>query len=102
MDRRGRLARRAIEVALQDREAARGQPGWVFFDRGLVDAAAALEQITGEPALEALAARHRYHRRVFLAPPWPEIYVTDAERRHGFEAGLAEFARLQQVSGARL
>jgi predicted ATPase len=91
------FARRAIEMALQDREAARGQPGWVFFDRGLIDAAAALEQITGEPALEALAARHRYHRRVFLAPPWPEIYVTDAERRHGFEAGLAEFARLEQV-----
>jgi predicted ATPase len=23
-----------------------------------------------------------------VAPPWPEIYATDAERRHGFEAAF--------------
>jgi predicted ATPase len=89
------FARRAIEMALADREAARGHAGWVFFDRGLIDAASALEDLTGEPVLEALGALHRYHRRVFLAPPWPEIYLTDAERRHGFEAGLPEYDRLQ-------
>jgi predicted ATPase len=33
-------------------------------------------------------------RRVFLAPPWPEIYVNDPERGHGFDAALAEYARL--------
>ena len=62
----------------------------MFFDRGLIDAASALEHLTGEPALERLNALHPYHRRVFLAPPWREIYVTDAERRHGFEATLDE------------
>src|SRR4051794_25558758 len=84
------FARRVIETALADREAARTHPGWVFFDRGLIDAASAIENLTGEPVLQALGALHRYHRRVFMAPPWPDIYVTDAERRHGFEAGLAE------------
>src|SRR5438874_6620570 len=43
------------------------------------------------------ASQHRHHSKVFLAPPWPEIYVTDAERRHSFEAGLAEYERLEQV-----
>ena len=91
------FARRAIETALADLAAAAGQAGWVFFDRGLVDAASALEQLTGEPALEQLEAARRYHRRIFLTPPWPEIYVTDEERRHGLEAGVEEYERLLQV-----
>lgn len=89
------FARRAIELALADREAARGLHGWVFFDRGLVDAASALEAATGEPSLRALDRAHRYHRRVFLAPPWPEIHVADAERRHDFDAALDEYGRLE-------
>lgn len=64
-----RFAQRAIEIALADREAARNAAGWVFFDRGLVDAAAALEYATGEPQLERLCRDHRYHRTVFLTPP---------------------------------
>jgi predicted ATPase len=31
---------------------------------------------------------------MFLAPPWPEIYVGDAERRHGFADAEAEYHRL--------
>lgn len=92
------FARRAIAMALADREqvALQGRPvdRFVFFDRGVVDAAAALEHLTGEPAVATLGRRHRYHRRVFLAPPWPEIYATDAERRHGFDAAVAEYERL--------
>jgi predicted ATPase len=90
----GAFARRAIAMALEDRASAAALRGWVFFDRGLVDAAAALEYLTGEPALAALARSHRYHRRVFLAPPWREIYASDPERRHGLEAAEAEYSRL--------
>jgi predicted ATPase len=39
--------------------------------------------------LTALGQANRYHRRVFLAPPWPEIYETDPERRHGLDVALA-------------
>ena len=28
---------------------------------------------------------------------WPEIYQTDPERKHGFEASLAEYDRLEQL-----
>jgi len=66
----------------------------VFFDRGLIDASVALRRLTGEPVLNAIKRSHRYHQRVFLAPPWPEIYVTDNERRHSLEAGVAEYQRL--------
>jgi predicted ATPase len=88
------FAERAIATALIDRETARRRSGWIFFDRGLIDAASALEYLSGKPVLERLNALHPYHRRVFLAPPWPEIYVKDTERRHGLEAGVAEYERL--------
>ncbi|MGO4125288.1 AAA family ATPase [Inquilinus sp. YAF38] len=90
------FARRAIAVALADRTVAECRPGWVFFDRSLVDAASALQHMTGEPALETLARPHPYHQRVFLAPPWPEIYGTDPERRHGLDAAITEYERLLQ------
>jgi len=88
--------RAAVDMALADREAARAHQGWVFFDRGLVDAAVGLEHVTGEAALQALGA-HRYHRRVFLAPPWPELYVTDHERRHSLADALEEYERLRRA-----
>jgi predicted ATPase len=94
------FARRAVALALADRASAGALDRWVFFDRGLIDAAAGLQHLTGEPALAALSQSHRYHRRVFLTPPWPEIYVTDPERRHGLEKALAEYCRLLEVESA--
>lgn len=89
--------RRAIETSLADRTSVRSETRWVFFDRGLIDAAAGLQALTGEPVLAALARTHRYHQCVFLTPPWPEIYRTDPERRHSFDSAVAEFSRLLQV-----
>lgn len=88
------FARRAVALALDDLAAHRDAPGWVVFDRGLVDAAAALEQATGVSAVEIVRAGPPLHRTVFLTPPWPEIYVRDAERRHGFNEAVAEYERL--------
>ena len=91
------FGRRALAMARDDREAARGASGWVFFDRGLIDAAAALERMVGEALSQNIGAADRYHRRTFLAPPWPEIYVTDPERRHGIDAAMVEYRHLLTV-----
>jgi predicted ATPase len=91
------FARRAVEMSLADRAGADTSARWVFFDRGLIDAAAALEHLTGEPVLRSLGLIHRYNKRVFLAPPWPEIYVTDQERRHGLAEAVGEYDRLINV-----
>ena len=91
------FARRAIGIALADRAAAGSLDGWVLFDRGLIDAAAALEHTTGKPMLTALGQANRHHRRVFIAPPWPEIYETDPERRDGLDMALAEYSRLLET-----
>jgi predicted ATPase len=89
--------RRAIDVSLADRADADSSVRWVFFDRGLIDAAAGLEHLTGEPVIESLGRVYRYNKRVFLAPPWPEIYTLDHERRHDFAEAVAEYDRLIAV-----
>lgn len=88
------FARRAIAMALGDRTLAAARQGWVFFDRGLIDAVVALRHATGDPLLAPLCRAHPYHRCVFMAPPWPEIYETDPERQHGLSAAIDEYDRL--------
>jgi predicted ATPase len=88
-----KFARRAIAMSLADMTEATAHQGRVFFDRGLIDAAVALEHLGGGSARATIGA-HRFHSRVFLTPPWPEIYVSDGERQHGFDAAVAEYQRL--------
>jgi predicted ATPase len=80
-------------MAKADIAAASVHRGWVFLDRGLIDAAVALERFGGEPA-KATIGNHRFHARVFLTPPWPEVYVTNDERPHGFDAAVDEYEQL--------
>lgn len=87
------FAQRAIAMSLGDREYAAEKQGLVFFDRGLIDAAAALEHATGKRVLMNYAAE-RYNKRVFVTPPWREIYVNDVDRRHTFQDAVAEYERL--------
>jgi predicted ATPase len=93
------FARRAIAMAGADRRVPEPATGWVFFDRGLVDAAVALEHATGHPAAAILEQSRRYHRQVFMTPPWPEIFVTDSERRHRLEDAVTEYHRLAAAYG---
>jgi predicted ATPase len=57
--------------------------GTVIFDRGMPDVAGYLRLMKlPVPRHVAKAARmFRYNPAVFIAPPWPEIYRQDAERK---------------------
>ena len=66
--------REALRVAAMDLEGAARDAGPVFFDRGLIDAAAALQRLYGVPLAQSLGESRPYGRLVFLAPPWPDIY----------------------------
>jgi predicted ATPase len=88
------FAKRAIAIASQDRESKIDTGCWRFFDRGLVDAAVALEHSSARSAKSVMAAFEPYHRQVFLTPPWPEIYANDAERPQPFGEAVAEYERL--------
>ena len=88
------FARRAIALALADRERAMMAQDATFFDRSVVDVAAALERATGEPVLAELGQRYRYAPTVFMAPPWPDLFASDSQRQHDFAAAEAEYGRL--------
>jgi predicted ATPase len=90
-----RFAERCIARAAYFFNMARPETGPVLFDRSIVDVVAALERRGAVPAHCAAAARaYRYGPRVFLVPPWRELFAADPERRHGFEAAVAEYEGL--------
>jgi predicted ATPase len=62
----------------------------VFFDRAIPESigSAMAAGIPPDPERLHAATTLRYNRTVFVTPPWPEIYVTDAERRHTFDVGV--------------
>lgn len=93
------FAKRAIAMAISDRARFPDAETWIFFDRGLVDAAVALEHATGVAASETLAGTDRFHQEVFLTPPWPKIYRRDGERRQDIDEGIAEYHRLLDAFG---
>lgn len=72
----------------------------VFFDRGIVDALVGLEKQLGKPISESLrraAQTYRYDTRVFMTPPWREIFRNDPERPHSFEDAVAGYEPLVQT-----
>ena len=58
-----------------------------FFDRSAIEALGMVDEATplGEEELHRLLAAFKFHKTVFVLPPWEAIYQTDAERDHTFE-----------------
>lgn len=84
----------AQQLSRQDLQTVRDGQGWVFFDRGLVDAISGLASLLEVSVDRYSEARGAYHSRVFLTPPWPEIYQLDAQRQHGLQQAVDEYERL--------
>jgi predicted ATPase len=91
----------AFEVASHTATVAlaAARDGPVFFDRGVPDVIG-YRRLVGLPVpaeLDAAARRLRYHRRVFVAPPWPEIFHADAERKQDFAEAVRTFEAMRAV-----
>ncbi|MBB4933679.1 putative ATPase [Lipingzhangella halophila] len=69
------------------RTATREKARTVFFDRGIPDIVGylRLEKRPVPNHINVAAQSFRYHSRVFIAPPWREIYEQDDERKQTFE-----------------
>ncbi|MEL6523128.1 MAG: AAA family ATPase [Pseudomonadota bacterium] len=85
------FCRACLTTAMEDLRMVAEEQGPVFFDRSAVDALCNLERL-GAPLLDPPDLC--YHRLVFLAPPWPEIYTLDADRKHGLADAIAEYDAL--------
>lgn len=80
---------------------AHGLPGPVLFDRGVPDVIGYL-RLEGLPVPDHViraAGLFRYRRRVLIAPPWPEIYRQDAERRQDPETARRTHAAMVEAYG---
>lgn len=84
-----------IGIGIDQWKAAK--PGINFYDRSLIDAVTWYErQPTPVPsAVSALVDQYPYDNPVFMTPPWPEIFVSDAARKHAFSEAVAEFDALR-------
>lgn len=71
----------------------------MFSDRGIPDTLcyARLIGLRDTAPIETACHRFRYARRVFLAPPWKEIYRTDSERKQDFEEAVRTYELLVEV-----
>jgi predicted ATPase len=49
------------------------------------------------PHVTKAARIYRYHRRIFVAPPWKEIFTQDQERKQTFAEAQATCAAVCEV-----
>ncbi|MGB9369933.1 MAG: AAA family ATPase [Xanthobacteraceae bacterium] len=73
--------------------------GLVFFDRGILDVLGYLTLcgLPVPPHMRAAAVRYRYHPRVFIAPPWPDIFTQDAERKQTLDEAERTYQMLART-----
>ncbi|HSI68768.1 MAG TPA: ATP-binding protein [Gillisia sp.] len=74
---------------IQHKEATVAEGTAVFLDRGIPDVVAYMEYFgTNYPEKFHHACRNHNYDRIFLLPPWEDIYITDNERYESFEQAL--------------
>ncbi|MBZ9732496.1 AAA family ATPase [Mesorhizobium sp. CA9] len=96
---RSLFAELMLSWELRSWQAARAEPGRVFFDRGAPDTIGYL-RLCGLPVpdhITSAAEKFRYARRIFVAPPWPEIFIQDEERRQTLDEAERTFRSVTGV-----
>lgn len=71
----------------------------VVFDRGIIDTLCYMnmENIPISERMEKIVHEHKYNKRVFILPPWKEIYETDNERKQTWEEALFTFDKMKET-----
>ena len=95
-DNRALFAELMLCWEMRSYRMAEQQTGPIFFDRGVPDVIGylRLSELPVPAYFEEAAGILRYNRRVFLAPPWREIFQQDRERKQDFEEAVRTFQTL--------
>lgn len=99
---RAKFAASMLEWEVRSYLDAQAQSGPVFFDRGVPDVIGYL-RLEGLPVpddVRRAAETYRYNRRVFIAPPWPEIFAQDAERKQTPDVAVRTYEAMVAVYSA--
>ena len=80
------FSERLLEGRIKQYEKAITEGKNVFIDRGIPDVVAYMDYIGDTYPEKFIAACETYkYDKVFLLPPWEEIYTSDAERYESYE-----------------
>lgn len=73
--------------------------GVVFFDRGIPDVLGYLRlcELPMPQHMRNAVDVFRYSRKVFIAPPWPEIFQQDRERKQDFDEAVRTYHALAET-----
>jgi len=90
-----------LEASAQSyREAIfKNSPLPVFFDRGILDAVcyARMVRLEVSDEIQKIAEKHQYNTKVFIFPPWQDIYETDNERKQDWEEAEATYKAMKKT-----
>lgn len=96
-----RYAKLMLEASAEsyDKIASDNNSGIVFFDRGILDAVCYMDMQNMPLTEEARhAAENRpYCKKVFILPPWKEIYETDSERKQDWNEAESTFSKMRDT-----
>ncbi|SFN89011.1 Predicted ATPase [Paenimyroides ummariense] len=91
------MLRASLEI--YQRVVSKASSEIVFFDRGILDTICYMEMenlpITEE--LNTLIKSCPYNRKVFILPPWKDIYATDNERKQSWEEAVYTFEKMKET-----
>lgn len=91
------FAQKAIALAKRDLSETASRTVILYFDRGFIDAAVALQRSEGVPVERTLRDMPEFCEDVLFAPPWLENFQSDRERRSTWQEALDECDVLRQV-----
>jgi len=87
------------EMRSYRQELKQGNTAPVLFDRGVPDVIGylRLEGLDVPDHIQRAGELFRYNKRVFIAPPWPDIYRQDAERKQDLKTACRTFDTMAAV-----
>jgi len=92
----GKFVELCVSRSMHNMISAAATTSYVFFDRSIVDNVNGLQRMPGgaPPHLLKAMETFRYATKVFMTPPWPEMFRNDSERIHSYDDAVAEYATL--------
>ncbi|MGB3337890.1 MAG: AAA family ATPase [Devosia sp.] len=95
----GMFAELMLDRDIQNWQALRNNAGPTLCDRGIPDLVAfgRMLKLPDAGHFHRAAMLYRYNPVAFFAPPWPEIFVTDAERTEDLEHAQRIYGPMRDV-----
>lgn len=93
------FAEMMLSWELRSYRMATERGGLVFFDRGIPDVAGYLRllYVPVPEHVHKAAQTFRYNRHAFIAPPWPEIYTQDSERKQTLDEAVRTYEAMVET-----